>query len=82
MNCAEARADFVNNNNRDLWDSQIGFWSSSGCRLSRDKMPPECKDYDCRKYRYVIHRFMSCGKWTDAFNSELKSGEKTETVKI
>lgn len=61
--CAESRKSLVDETNRHLWDDKQGFWSETGCRLPRDKMPKECTEYDCRKYTWVLKRIWMKGKW-------------------
>ena len=46
--CARARKYYVTEENKHLWDENDGFWSPDGCRLTRDKMPKECLEYDCK----------------------------------
>ncbi len=72
-NCVESRCYFVTDDNRRLWDDKKGFWSKDGCRLSRDEMPQECKDYDCRKHDWLV-RMIWRGKWVDSYGSPIPPG--------
>lgn len=64
-NCREARAYYVTDANRHLWSDDDGFWSKNGCRLSRDQMPQECKEYDCRAYTFIVVKCWHHGKWNE-----------------
>lgn len=48
-NCYRARLYYVNDDNRDLWNPTKGFLGNDGCKLPREEMPVECREYDCRK---------------------------------
>ncbi|KPL25589.1 MAG: hypothetical protein AMJ75_00325 [Phycisphaerae bacterium SM1_79] len=63
--CAESHKDVLNDENRNLWHDKRGFWSVDGCKLERDKMPQECKQYDCRHYAFIVIRVWANGKWRD-----------------
>ena len=66
----------VNDDNKGLWTEQYGFWSETGCKLPRDKMPTICKEYDCRKFRHIVTRVWNGHGWTDGIWYELKPGEQ------
>lgn len=69
--CDPARRKYVNDENRHLWKENEGFYSNNGCRLPREKMPPECREYDCRKCTFVIVRRWVKGRWRDIRIGEL-----------
>ncbi len=79
-NCVERRKYFINDENRHLWGKN-GFWTSQGCALGRDKMPQECKDYDCRKTPFIIRKFW-CAKWIEYIEVPLGSGKTIAIVDI
>lgn len=80
--CRISRLYFVNDNNKHLWNTTDGFWSENGCRLSRENMPKECKDYDCRKYRFVTSMIWISGKWQVVEEMEIPPGKKIRIVDI
>jgi len=46
--CSTARKYFLTPENASLWTDEYGFWNDKGCKLDRDKMPIECKEYTCK----------------------------------
>ena len=63
-NCGNSRLFFVIDGNKLLCDKDNGFWSKEGCRLSREDMPDECKEYDCRKAFWLVRKYWS-GEWIE-----------------
>ncbi len=61
--CSKARKDFIDESNKKFWTDSRGFWSENGCKLERDKMPEECKSYDCRMYQFVTISVWSGQGW-------------------
>ena len=44
--------------NKHLWTEGSGFLGESGCRLSREDMPKECREYTCKNemwYTIYLH---------------------------
>lgn len=64
--CFDARKNYLNKDNNHLWTEAKGFWSKIGCRLLREDMPLECKEYDCRKYTFAVLKRWA-GKWNEQF---------------
>ena len=52
--CQNGHKDHINDSNKHLWTEENGFASRDGCRLPRDQMPPECRQYDCKKYGFYV----------------------------
>lgn len=63
VGCAAAQVSHVTDENTDRWDIKTGFLGPNGCRLSRDEMPQECKDYDCKNYRFYMCLYWNGKKW-------------------
>ena len=63
-NCIESRVEYLKDN-PDLFQywGDNGFWSQAGCRIPRDRMPKECKEYDCRNYKFSVDISWSGNKW-------------------
>lgn len=70
QNCKESRKGYVTDSNKHLWTNGKGFWSKTGCKLSRKDMPLECKTYDCRRHDFTIIRYWVNGDWIDTHVSE------------
>ena len=62
VNCNSSRGH-LKAKYRDKWDDDNGFWSLNGCRLTRDEMPKECIEYDCKKYRIYIVKTWTGNSW-------------------
>jgi hypothetical protein len=78
--CRKARKNFVNENNEKFWDKERGFWSKHGCRLARDDMPQECKDYDCRKRNHVFVLKWDGFEWCITGMNEFDDNERVVIV--
>ena len=52
--CRVSRRYFLTLENSAYWTNETGFLGDNGCRLSRDAMPPECKEYDCKNEVYYF----------------------------
>lgn len=64
--CARARINYVKEFNRHLWSEDRGFLGENGCKLSRDEMPKECLEYDCKdKVWMVTNIYCSYLIWRD-----------------
>jgi hypothetical protein len=73
--CFESRKYFITDLNRHLWTDNHGFWSETGCRLKREDMPKECREYDCHGYTFIgFIRFID-DKWQLTESVELLAEE-------
>lgn len=74
--CNGSRAHHVNDQNKHLWNPRVGFWSPKGCRLERQDMPNECKEYTCKKEVLVVAKIKVEDKVYDVgyFKNVTKSG--------
>ena len=72
-NCKESRKSFRTIANKHLWTKEKGFWSKTGCKLPREKMPPECKSYDCRHHAFNIVRIWCNREWIDGAAVEINN---------
>ena len=61
--CGKSRKSYVTDDNKELWTDVYGFWSHDGCKLSRDKMPEECKEYDCKKVKWLVEIVWTGTQW-------------------
>lgn len=77
--CSRKRKSFINDANRHLWTDEIGFHSPQGCKLPREDMPIECKEYDCRQRPFVALLYYVGGKWQALRGFELEHNE-TEAI--
>lgn len=71
--CHKNCKDYKNKTNEHLWDEKEGFHSPTGCRLSRDRMPDRCKEYNCKNYTFTIKRAWVSGNqntWVDRIVNE------------
>ena len=82
VNCQVSRRYFLNDSNKHLWTDTDGFWSESGCKLSRDEMPDWCKDYDCRKYQRAVFFTWINNKWHATHFQELFPGKGVVFVDV
>ena len=72
--CNKSRRHYLTNTNKEYWDDELGFWSEEGCKLPRDQMPKECREYDCRDYVWCVKIKWNGTKWIYANAYELKQG--------
>jgi hypothetical protein len=79
IRCAVAKPWFLTEENEHLWTKERGFWDN-GCKLGRDKMPQECKDYDCHKFLWDVRMFWRDG-WQVYFAAEITNKEEVERFK-
>ena len=47
--CRTARRHYLNASNQHLWTDDRGFLGDEGCRLTRDQVPIECRQFDCKR---------------------------------
>lgn len=59
--CKTSRKDFVNENNKNLWSEELGFWSETGCRLTENKRPKECIDFNCKELVFSAEIYWNDG---------------------
>ena len=81
-NCHDARLNFVNESNKRWWDDKTGFLAPDGCRLPRDQMPKECREYDCRRYRWYTEKIWHKGEWKIVSGRQIEPGYEVATQKI
>jgi hypothetical protein len=66
-NCHESRKEFYGKAPDDVkafWEPKMGFWTPDlGCKLPREKRPPECLTYDCRNQVFVMAMLRQGDKW-------------------
>ena len=79
--CGHARGYFLSDTNKKYWTDRSGFWSRDGCKLPRDQMPPKCRSYDCRQYRWYELKSWSAGKWKVDDYVEVKPNEGVSIIK-
>lgn len=77
--CSRKRKSLVNDANRHLWTDETGFHSPQGCKLPREEMPIDCKEYDCRQRPFVALLYHVGGKWQALRGFELEDDE-TEAI--
>ena len=70
--CCKSRRYYITTENIHLWSGKYGFWSPSGCRLERDKMPDKCKGFDCKKFRWGHTLEWVDGRWGTRDFGEIK----------
>lgn len=67
--CYESRSGFVKSRPelKQYWSAETGFWSTSGCRLSREQRPSECNEYDCKDSVFVVLKYYDRekGRWIE-----------------
>lgn len=51
--CNPSHKNVITESNQHLW-TEKGFLGEEGCKLSRDEMPDECKNYDCRQELFFL----------------------------
>lgn len=73
--CAISKNQYKNASNKHLWSDEKGFWATGGCVLSKEEMPQECKDFDCRQHSWVVIRKWIDG-WKDIEMYEVPSGHR------
>ena len=73
--CGISKKQYKTESNKHLW-SDNGFWMQGGCALSRDQMPQECKEFDCKNHSWVIIRKWLNGKWEDTEMYEVPVGHR------
>lgn len=54
--CNPARASHLTDENRHLWTEDKGFWNPTGCKLAREDMPLECREYDCHADGFILYK--------------------------
>ena len=76
--CAVTRKDLVTEENKHLWDDWLGFRDvETGCRLSREDMPEECRKYDCKTRSTFILKMKIDGKFYDICSwKKVHAGER------
>ena len=52
--CRTSRRSWLSKKNEHLWTDDKGFLGENGCKLEREDMPPECRQYDCRKKAFYL----------------------------
>ncbi len=65
LNCYVARKNYITEQNKNLWNDKTGFLGENGCKLSREEMPDECKEYNCKNYVHIIRRHWINNEWVD-----------------
>lgn len=80
-NCRESRREFYEKAPDDVkafWDPKAGFWARDlGCKLPREKRPPECLAYNCADQVFVMAMVRQGDKWPLTVQ-ELPRSEATE----
>lgn len=79
-NCYKSKKQYITDTNKHLWTDDRGFWSPSGCKLSRKDMPQECREYDCRKGDWLYKVIWQGDKWIRITAGELLPGSKVVII--
>lgn len=62
-NCEATKKSYLSEETKRYWQDGLGFASKHGCRLPRELMPDECKEYDCKKYAFFLVYHWEDGAW-------------------
>lgn len=81
QNCWDARKYYVTEANKHLWTDEVGFHSANGCKLPREQMPSECREYDCRRYFFLVTRYWRNGEWIDLKAEEVICSADEDRIK-